>query len=139
MKTQISDIIIGGSKTEKATPVPEREERFAQVLNENPEYLNIKLNGAEITKLKINATLSGKTKWYSKDLNYEEATKAGLYKSENENEDKNYGTTQIIYISVYIDDDTRISVVRYGRRSIRCAWRTKSIRRIDNKYVEILD
>lgn len=138
MKTQISDIIIS-SETVKTTPVPERKERFAKVRKENPEYLNIKLNGAEITKLKKITTLSGKTVWYSKDLTFEEATKAGLCKSENENEDKIYGATQITYISVYIDDNTRITVVRYGRKSPRCMWRTKAIKRIDNKYVEILD
>lgn len=104
---------------------------------ENPEYLNIKLNGAEITNLKKIAILSGKTKWYSKDLTAEEATKAGLYNEKNK--DKIYGATQIIYISVLIDGDTRISIVRYGRRSTRCMWRTKSHIRIDNKYVEILD
>lgn len=148
MKTQIANLVNGRvnvrrndndvkyvsaiSLTNKSgysgSPITIRQDIGNKVIEENPESLNIEIQG-KVLHLARHSSCSGKTVWYSADLTPEEhlAIMGEPYPSHNE-------WCSIITIDMLM----YVNVTRFMRKSERAQWKEKASMYIGEELVKIL-
>lgn len=148
MKTQITNLVNGRvnvrrndndvkyvsaiSLTNKSgysgSPITIRQDIGNKVIEENPESLNIEIQG-KVLHLARHSSCSGKTVWYSADLTQEEhlAIMGEPYPSHNE-------WCSIITIDMLM----YVNVTRFMRKSEKAQWKEKASMYIGEELVKIL-
>lgn len=144
MKTQITELINGSKnvlrdlnndKYKKGKPIAgtnhSLRERIAEnVLKENPEYLNVKVRGVNIS-LKIGTSLSGKTFWYTAHLSEEQFLKISGFSC-------NPITKYKSSFSLTIDCNMSVTLRTFAKKTDGAQWKQRTAFYLDESFIEIL-
>ena len=124
----VSAISLTNKSGYSGSPITIRQDIGNKVIEENPESLNIEIQG-KVLHLARHSSCSGKTVWYSADLTPEEhlAIMGEPYPSHNE-------WCSIITIDMLM----YVNVTRFMRKSEKAQWKEKASMYIGEELVKIL-
>lgn len=143
MKTQINSLINGRANVvrdeanDKYTGMQEivgtntiiREEIARKVLDENPDGMDVEVNGVRL-HLDRHASCSGKTVWYNTKINREQ------YIAITGNDFPDRRLEWCAYFDLSMNMIPRVT--RFSRRNYRAAWKQKQDIVLDEAFVTIL-